>query len=457
MTPSFRSQITDELLSAYIDGEVNSDEARLVENAIAADPEIAWQVDSLRRTVEMIAQLPAVALPQTFAISELQVADVVATRRAALRSRDGARSASGTDEGPEGLWQRLLTFFSGGNLLLRNAATLAVVAFLAVMAGDLLTATPRTLSVSTDAAPPVAVMESQAAPKAAPGTDEQDIVAQDSAQDSAQDGVAQNFAVEESALPEAESALVQPTALTGQADARLAPAPAQESAPGAEADALIPDPSPLSLAEGQPVGGGGAGGVGMGGGGGGAAPPPPAPAAAADSSSSEIAAASLTTVQPSADSSAEPSAEAPIGAAAVSQAPLAEPAASMPATVQTEAATPQALAAAPLESAPAEESELTNEPVAETVSETVAEPMAAQMAEPVTEPVAEMDAAAVEESAIDLQPAAAQSVDSPAELTDSSLPEAAAGDNVPFSALRIAQIVLGLLALLLSSLWVQSR
>lgn len=62
--------ITDELLSAYIDNVVNDDERAVVEAAIANDSEIAWRVESLRRTVSLLGQLTDVPLPRSFALNE---------------------------------------------------------------------------------------------------------------------------------------------------------------------------------------------------------------------------------------------------------------------------------------------------------------------------------------------------------------------------------------------------
>ncbi len=82
MNRSNQTPISDELLSAYIDGAVTNQERATVEAAISADPALAWELESLRRTVELVQALPPIALPRSFALREDQVADVLAERRA---------------------------------------------------------------------------------------------------------------------------------------------------------------------------------------------------------------------------------------------------------------------------------------------------------------------------------------------------------------------------------------
>jgi len=408
MTSAFRSQITDELLSAYIDGEVNSEEARLVEQAMIADPEIAWEVESLRQTVQLLGQLPAVALPQTFAISEMQVADVVATRRA-----DRRRTIS-----VESPWQRLLTFFGGGNLLLRNAAAMAVVAFLAVVAGDLLTATPAPLSGSP--APVSVAVQSEAVPEMAQ-FDEPSAISPAAGSRMAPLGAGEEANPEESVQAEAV-----------QAEAVPADAVAEEAEP------LIPDAAPFSLA--AEAAGGEADGRGGAGGGGGDAPAAPALAAApADRPSEEVvAAASMSTApaEAAAKDTAETAEDDIVGAAAMSA-----------------------------EDAP---------PAAPPVAESMATPMAAPMAAPMStsEEIAEVAEAAEAAAAAEAEPAllseepVAESADGPpaasvpAEEETAVDPAAKIADPVDSdraSILRLAQILLGMLALALSGLWIWSR
>ncbi len=256
MTSHTGSQINQELLSAYIDGEVNSQEQRLVEMALAADPEIAWEVESLRRTVALLADLPAIALPQSFVLPEARVADVVATRRAAQRQKTSQTAVSLGD-----LWQSLLDFLGGGNLLLRNAAGVAAVAFFVLLAGDAFTGAP---------ALPAPQAMSQPMPAAAPA-----IAQADAQTDTAEMAVmAEEVMAEEPAADEMPAAKAMPASQDVAQDAEPAAAPAamsfaEEAAePAQDAAPLIPDAAPMTLGA-EPRTGVGGGGDGLGGGGGG--------------------------------------------------------------------------------------------------------------------------------------------------------------------------------------------
>ncbi|QLQ04929.1 MAG: zf-HC2 domain-containing protein [Anaerolineae bacterium] len=72
--------ISDELLSAYLDGEVTPEERTLVERSIASNSDVAWRLGALRQTVAIVGQLPRVPLPRSFTLRE---ADVRPTRRQA--------------------------------------------------------------------------------------------------------------------------------------------------------------------------------------------------------------------------------------------------------------------------------------------------------------------------------------------------------------------------------------
>ncbi len=67
-------RVTDELLSAYIDGEVTPTERVAVEQALARDPELAHRLRTLQQTVTLLANLPRVPLPRAFTLSEADAA-----------------------------------------------------------------------------------------------------------------------------------------------------------------------------------------------------------------------------------------------------------------------------------------------------------------------------------------------------------------------------------------------
>lgn len=61
------------LLSSYLDGEVTDRERAIVEQAIAASPDLREELELLRQTVEMVSALPPVPAPRPFTLSEADV------------------------------------------------------------------------------------------------------------------------------------------------------------------------------------------------------------------------------------------------------------------------------------------------------------------------------------------------------------------------------------------------
>jgi hypothetical protein len=124
MNQSSPLPISDELLSAYIDGDISEAEKQQIELAIATDPEIAWQVETLRQTVALLRAMPSVPLPRSFVLQEEQVADILHARRSSGLSVARSKDLS--------IWQRLLGFFNTGNLALRNASAVAATLFVII-------------------------------------------------------------------------------------------------------------------------------------------------------------------------------------------------------------------------------------------------------------------------------------------------------------------------------------
>ena len=135
MSQSPQHSIPDELLSAYIDGLVTEEERARIEAAMAADPEIAWQVETLRQTVRLLSELPPVPLPRSFVLTQAQVADV-------LMERQALASVSLPAPTPASPWSRLFVFLKGGNPVWRNAAAVAAILFLLLTVGDFARVTP---------------------------------------------------------------------------------------------------------------------------------------------------------------------------------------------------------------------------------------------------------------------------------------------------------------------------
>lgn len=69
MTTSRFPEITDELLSAYIDNAVTDSERTLVERAAGEDAMIAWRLATLRETVQLLRALPLLQAPRSFVLT----------------------------------------------------------------------------------------------------------------------------------------------------------------------------------------------------------------------------------------------------------------------------------------------------------------------------------------------------------------------------------------------------
>lgn len=94
----------EELLSAYIDGELSIEEATLVEKHLRECSACTQDLETLRQTVNLVRQLPAVSPPRSFTISRLVV--------------------------PERPW-------AWGYVYLKGATALAALLLIVLLAGDL--------------------------------------------------------------------------------------------------------------------------------------------------------------------------------------------------------------------------------------------------------------------------------------------------------------------------------
>lgn len=142
MTSARYPQITDELLSAYIDNQVTDDEKALIEAAVAEDPMLAWQLESLRYTVDLLHTLPQLALPRSFVLSDAQLVDGAVSmpalaEPARMRAAPARRTPRSAPEAG-GFWVGWRNFWQMGNLFLRNAAAASLAIFLVVSAGGAL-------------------------------------------------------------------------------------------------------------------------------------------------------------------------------------------------------------------------------------------------------------------------------------------------------------------------------
>ncbi len=94
----------EDLLSAYIDGELSIEEATLVEKHLRECSACTQDLETLRQTVNLVRQLPAVSPPRSFTISHLVV--------------------------PERPW-------AWGYVYLRGTTALAALLLIVLLAGDL--------------------------------------------------------------------------------------------------------------------------------------------------------------------------------------------------------------------------------------------------------------------------------------------------------------------------------
>ena len=149
MSLSCYPQITEELLSAYLDDLVSTEEQQMIEQAVANDPQIAWQLDSLRQTVHLLQSLPALALPRAFTLDAATIAVLVA------REPQGVFAPEATSTTRESWWQRLITTLQGNNPVLRtvSAAAAALLLVILVASSWLLSPTPDAPQMAQSSAP----------------------------------------------------------------------------------------------------------------------------------------------------------------------------------------------------------------------------------------------------------------------------------------------------------------
>ncbi len=156
-TPRFptRSNIDDELLSAYIDGQVTAAERQRVEQALAADAQIRERYETLRMTVNLMQNTPPMRVPRTFVLSEAQVL-----------------AAGGRVKGVEqpGFWERLFPRFMP---LATAAVALLLVALLSVdflpgLTGGMTAPQPAMQKMSREMEIAAAPVADQAAPREMP-------------------------------------------------------------------------------------------------------------------------------------------------------------------------------------------------------------------------------------------------------------------------------------------------
>lgn len=170
MTTSRYPEITDELLSAYIDGAVTGAERIAVEQAVRNDPDVAWRLTTLQATVHLLRSLPAVQAPRSFVLTAEQLGK--AMPEAALSGGVSVERApvAGTTSSPAarapGLWERITDgwrgFWQGGSPALRNAMAASMAALLLLLiVPSLLSTSTTTLTYQAQSVPADAELASQ--------------------------------------------------------------------------------------------------------------------------------------------------------------------------------------------------------------------------------------------------------------------------------------------------------
>ena len=134
MDPQNLNSVDEDLVAAYVDGDVSTEERQRVEAAMAASEQVAWEVNTLRQTVQLLQDMPPVPLPRSFTLTEDQVADVLQERRSLAKVE--APPPRQVEDQEDTAWQRFLRFLNGGDLALRNAAALAAVLLLVVFVAE---------------------------------------------------------------------------------------------------------------------------------------------------------------------------------------------------------------------------------------------------------------------------------------------------------------------------------
>ena len=262
MNSSNYRDITDELLSAYLDDQVTPQERAHIEAAVAADGMIAWRLDSLRQTVVLLQALPELPLPRSFVLQPQQVSDVVAARRTQRPEESGQSTPVRWTQWRDG-WRN---FWQAGNPLLRNAAAVSFAVMLALLGGSRLWMAPAAsltsdagmaaVPASAPAAEAVALAPAATQPAAAngkiAGAEPATAVAQESAP-AAKAAAPQTDATEPAEAASAKVANAEPTtAATEEAESAVAVAAAAEEPMTVTADEAAEEPTPAAVEESAP-------------------------------------------------------------------------------------------------------------------------------------------------------------------------------------------------------------
>ena len=217
----------DELLSAYLDGELSDRERTRLEGRLAADPALRAELEALRHTVALVRDLPSVPVPRNFILPQT----MAARRRPARPPR------------PRRAWAAPL---------LTAATAVVSLAFVVVLAGELLLPISGQITSAPAAEPALEAEAPQVALAPSPVREE---------------AVVETVEVEAEVVAE-EVEKAAPTTAVAEAPAAEAPMEAAPEAPPEAEDYAAETPESAGTPE-----------PGLGGGGPTEEPPPPAAAA----------------------------------------------------------------------------------------------------------------------------------------------------------------------------------
>lgn len=206
----------DELLSAYLDGELSAERQARLEAQLAASPVLQADLEALRRTVALVGDLPEVPVRRNF----------ILPRAAMAVPRPAA---------PSILRRAWLA------PILTAATSVLTLLFIVVLAGDLLLA-----GASRGTFAPVAIPAPEAALEIAPAAREVEVVVEEEAeaeeealsQEPPPDAVGTELPIEVTVVVEKEGAVEAPAALESAAQVEDTRAPDPTPAPAA-AEAVV--------------------------------------------------------------------------------------------------------------------------------------------------------------------------------------------------------------------------
>lgn len=257
MTTSRLPEISDELLSAYIDNMISESERALVDRAVQEDATVAWRLATLGETVRLLRALPVLQAPRSFVLTAEQAGEPIA--RAA-----GAPGTVMTDERistramtPQASWwERLRTqwrdFWQAGNPVWRNAMATSMAALLVLLSLPVLLADRAAVEMPA-AAPLASLAEEAEAPAMLAAAESPPVVVESPAATDASlaDAVAPTAAAK---LPGAETPATNARTVAGQTEANPENA-ATDVAQNIQAPlaAATPAEAAVTVAESAPV------------------------------------------------------------------------------------------------------------------------------------------------------------------------------------------------------------